>query len=58
VNRDQSRSSISPVWNKEWLGLVDVHRDEKRFILRAEEKLTAFLELENAISEFVVDLIS
>jgi len=30
--------------------LVDVHRDNgKRFVARAEEKLTAFLELESAI---------
>jgi hypothetical protein len=30
--------------------VVDAHRDGKRFILRADEKLTAFLELEAAIS--------
>jgi hypothetical protein len=31
--------------------IVDAHRgDGKRFVLRAEEKLTAFLELELAIS--------
>ena len=30
--------------------IVDAHRDDgKRFIVRAEEKLTAFLELESAI---------
>jgi hypothetical protein len=30
--------------------IVDAHRDdEKRFVVRAEEKLTAFLELESAI---------
>jgi len=30
--------------------IVDVHRDEgKRFAVRADEKLTAFLELEAAI---------
>jgi len=28
---------------------VDVHRDEKRFIVRADEKLTAFVELESVI---------
>jgi hypothetical protein len=26
--------------------IVDAHRDGKRFIVRADEKLTAFLELE------------
>jgi hypothetical protein len=29
--------------------IADVHRDAKRFIVRADEKLTAFLELEAAI---------
>jgi hypothetical protein len=31
-------------------GLLDAHRDDgQRFIVRADEKLTAFLELESAI---------
>jgi hypothetical protein len=30
----------------------------KRFVVRADEKLTAFVELERAIYEFAVDLIS
>jgi hypothetical protein len=39
--------------------IADAHRDDgKRFIVRAEEILTAFLELERAIHEFAVDLIS
>jgi hypothetical protein len=38
--------------------IVDAHRDGKRFIVRADEKLTAFLELERAVYEFAVDLIS
>jgi len=38
--------------------IVDAHRDGKRFIVRADEKLTAFLELETAIHEFAVDAIS
>jgi hypothetical protein len=39
--------------------IADAHRDDgKRFIVRAEEKLTAFLELEGAIHEFAVSLIS
>jgi hypothetical protein len=30
--------------------IADAHRDdEKRFVVRADEKLTAFLELERAI---------
>ena len=29
--------------------IVDAHRDGKRFIVRADEKLTAFVELELAI---------
>jgi hypothetical protein len=29
--------------------IADAHRDGKRFIVRADEKLTAFLELESAI---------
>jgi hypothetical protein len=32
--------------------VADAHRDDgKRFVVRAEEKLTAFLELEAAISD-------
>ena len=29
--------------------IADAHRDGKRFVVRADEKLTAFLELETAI---------
>ena len=40
-------------------GLLDAHRDDgKRFVVRADEKLTAFLELETAIYEFAVDVMS
>jgi hypothetical protein len=39
--------------------IVDAHRDNgKRFVVRADEKLTAFLELERAIYEFALDLMS
>jgi hypothetical protein len=38
--------------------IADAHRDGKRFLVRADEKLTAFLELERAIYDFAVDLIS
>ena len=38
--------------------IVDAHRDDgKRYVARAHEILTAFLELQNAIHEFAVDLI-
>jgi hypothetical protein len=35
---------------------VDPHGYGKRFIVRAEEILTAFIELETAIHEFAVSL--
>ena len=35
-------------------GDVPRQRDEKRFVVRAEEKVTAFLELQRAIHEFAV----
>jgi hypothetical protein len=39
--------------------IVDAHRgDGKRFVVHADEKLTAFLELQRAIHEFAVSLIS
>jgi len=38
--------------------IVDAHGYGKRFIVRADEKLTAFVELEAAIHEFAVSLIS
>jgi hypothetical protein len=31
--------------------IADAHRDEKRFVVRADEKLTAFLELESACAK-------
>jgi hypothetical protein len=38
--------------------IADAHRgDGKRFIVRDDEMLTAFLELQSAIHEFAVDLI-
>ena len=39
-------------------GLWDAHGYGKRFIVRADEILTAFVELERAIHEFAVDLVS
>ena len=38
--------------------IVHADRDGKRFVVRADEKLTAFVELEIAIREFAVSLIS
>jgi hypothetical protein len=38
--------------------IVDAHGYGKRFIVRADELLTAFLELQTAIHQFAVDLIS
>jgi hypothetical protein len=37
--------------------IVDAHGYGKRFIVRAEEILTAFLELRTAIHEFVASLV-
>ena len=38
--------------------IVEAHGYGKRFIVRADEILTAFLELESAIHEFAMSLIS
>jgi hypothetical protein len=38
--------------------IVDAHGHGRRFIVHADEKLTAFLELERAIHQFAVHLIS
>ena len=36
--------------NGQTIWIVDAHRDDgKRFVVRADEKLTAFVELESAI---------
>jgi hypothetical protein len=37
--------------------IVDAHGYGKRFIVHADEKLTAFLELQTAIHRFAVTLI-
>jgi hypothetical protein len=37
--------------------IVDAHGYGRRFIVRADEMLTAFLELQRAIHEFAVGLI-
>jgi hypothetical protein len=38
--------------------IVDAHREGTRFVVRADEKLTALLELERAIYEFAVSSIA
>jgi hypothetical protein len=38
--------------------IADAHREGKRFVVRTNEKLTAFLELETAIHEVAISLIS
>jgi hypothetical protein len=38
--------------------IVDARRDGKRFVVRADEILTAFLEAERAIHQFAVSLLS
>ena len=49
-------SAIDSKWRTIWI--VDAHGYGKRFIVRADEILTAFLELERAIHQFAVNLIS
>jgi len=39
------------------LWTIDEHREGKRFLVRADEKLTAFVEPQRAIHEFAVSLI-
>ena len=55
-------------WSSGWLSALDVegrtiwvvaaHGYGKRFIIRADEILTAFLEMERAIHQFAVSLLS
>jgi len=40
------------------LYVADAHLDDgKRFVVRADEKLTSFVELQRAIHEFAVSLV-
>jgi hypothetical protein len=44
--------------NGRTIWIVDAHRgDGRRFVVRADEKLTAFMELERAIHAFAVSFI-
>ena len=38
--------------------IVDAHGYGKRFVVRADEKQTAFVEMQKAIHEFAVSLIA
>ena len=39
--------------NERTIWIVDAHRDDgRRFVVHADEKLTAFLELESAVEPF------
>jgi hypothetical protein len=43
-------------WSLGWVSAIDsqgrtIQRDGKRFVVRADEKLTAFVELESAIKD-------
>jgi hypothetical protein len=44
--------------NGRTIWIVDAHGYGKRFVVRADEMLTAFLELQTAIHEFAVSLIA
>jgi hypothetical protein len=46
--RDAMRVKTSPLFeNGRTIWIADAHRDDgKRFVVRADEKLTAFMELE------------
>jgi hypothetical protein len=42
--KDATVTRVEPIW------IVDAHRDDgRRFVVHADEKLTAFLELERAV---------
>jgi hypothetical protein len=49
-------SALDIETRKIWI--LDAHGFGKRFIVRADELLTAFLELERAIHQFAVSLIT
>jgi len=47
-------SALDVEWRTIWI--VDAHGYGKRFMVRADEMLIAFLELERAIHQFAVSL--
>jgi hypothetical protein len=54
----QSRCLLHRKRGSPTIWIVDAHRDGKRFVVQAHEKLTAFVETERAIHQFAVNLIS
>jgi hypothetical protein len=47
------QSDSSAIVNAQTIWIADAHRgDGKRFVVRADEKLTAFLELESGICAY------
>ena len=48
-SREPARFRSTVDSNGQTIWIADAHRDGKRFIVRADEKLTAFVELESAI---------
>jgi hypothetical protein len=62
------RQSQKAGWSLGWVSgqdregrtiwIVDAHGYGKRFIIRADEILTAFVQLQSAIHEFAVSVIS
>jgi len=49
-SREPARLRSAIAFNGRTIWIADAHRgDGKRFVVRADEKLTAFLELESAI---------
>jgi hypothetical protein len=56
---DTFRERLAQNCRRRTIWIADAHRDDgKRFIVRAEEILTAFLEAERAIHKFAVSLLS
>jgi hypothetical protein len=56
-NSFKKTAAIDSNWRTIWI--ADAHRDDgKSFIVRADDILTAFLELESAIHQFAVDAMS
>ena len=54
----EPRLGLSDWFSGRTIWIVDAHGYGKRFIVLADDKLTAFVELERAIHAFAVSLIS
>ena len=55
---DRSRLGVRRDSDGRTIWIVDAHGYRKRFIVRAEEILTAFVELERTIQAFAVTVLS